>query len=152
MQQGPFKVHEAWNDGVRKRIYTQAMKVLIVDDEVDLCLLLKSYFTRKGFTVAIAHTLEDGQQQLEAGSPDILFLDNNLSDGIGWKIAPEICATHPSTDIYLISAYHPNVPMMPVGARFHVIEKPISFADLDRYFLHSGTAEMSEQGSEEVTE
>ena len=124
------------------------MKVLIIDDEIDLCLLLKSYFTRQGFEVVLSHALEDGLKQLKTVSPDILFLDNNLSDGLGWKIAPDIIQEYPEMAIYLISAYHPSVPSMPAGARFHVIEKPISFADLDRYFAHADSKEMKSPEAE----
>ena len=111
------------------------MKVLIIDDEIDLCLLLKSYFQRVGHSVSISNSLEDGMRTIDEVQPDILFLDNNLSDGLGWKMAPAIILRHPDMEIYFISAYHPNVPAMPESARFHVIEKPISFADLDRHFV-----------------
>ena len=32
-------------------------KVLIIDDEMDLCHLLKEYFLRKNYEVNVAHTL-----------------------------------------------------------------------------------------------
>lgn len=35
-------------------------KVLIIDDEVDFCLLLKGYFLRKKGEVYIYHTLSEG--------------------------------------------------------------------------------------------
>lgn len=126
------------------------MKVLIIDDEIDLCLLLKSYFQRVGHTVSISNSLEDGLRTMDEVRPDILFLDNNLSDGLGWKVAPDIIGRHPDTEIYFISAYHPNVPMMPESARFHVIEKPISFADLDQHFVpqKEGHAEADEMVAE----
>lgn len=107
------------------------MKVLIVDDEIDLCLLLKSYFQRKGYEVAIAYTLASALDQLNSFSPDILFLDNNLSDGLGWSMVPAIIRTTPQLQVYLISAYHPPLPSLPAGVSVQVIEKPISFADLD---------------------
>lgn len=108
------------------------MKVLIVDDEIDLCLLLKSYFQRKGYEVAIAYTLASGLDQLKTFSPDILFLDNNLADGLGWSMVPAIIRSAPGLVLYLISAYHPPLPLLPPDIVIHVIEKPISFADLDK--------------------
>src|SRR4051794_37563365 len=110
------------------------MKVLIVDDEIDLCLLLKSYFNRKGYMVMLSHTLEDGLASIPDFNPDYLFLDNNLPDGTGWQEAGRIAETHPGLQLYLISAYHPNVPRMPPGTNYNIIEKPVSFSDLDRYF------------------
>jgi DNA-binding response OmpR family regulator len=114
------------------------MKVLIVDDEIDLCLLLKSYFHRKGYDVALAYTLASGLDQLKNFSPDILFLDNNLADGLGWSMVPAIVRSSPNLHLYLISAYHPPLPTLPSGASVNVIEKPISFADLDQKLSNVG--------------
>jgi len=109
-------------------------KVLIIDDEPDLCLLLKDYFLRKKYEVVITHTLEEGKILLSTLKPDIVFLDNNLPDGIGWNIAPIIASEYPATYILMISAFHPAVPQMPEHAQFRTIEKPISLADLNKQF------------------
>ena len=109
-------------------------KILIIDDETDLCLLLKNYFLRKNYEVIVAHSLSEGRLLLKKSRPDILFLDNNLPDGIGWDIAPAIAADFPEIYIVLISAFHPAVPIMPVNVNYRVIEKPISMVDLDKQF------------------
>jgi len=109
-------------------------KVLIIDDETDLSLLLKDYFVRRNYEVTLSHTLNEGNYLLSSYRPDILFLDNNLPDGEGWEGAPGIASNFPDTYIILISAYHPSVPPMPESANFHIMEKPISRADLDLQF------------------
>ncbi len=109
-------------------------KILIIDDETDLCLLLKEYFLRKKYEVTISHSLSEGKDFLNKNTPDILFLDNNLPDGIGWPEAPSISATYPATYIVLVSAFHPSLPVMPPNAKYRVIEKPITMADLDIQF------------------
>lgn len=109
-------------------------KVLIIDDEIDLCLLLKSYFLRKNYDVHLSHSLEEGVLLVKDLEPDIVFLDNNLPDGIGWQIAPDIALASPDIHIILISAFHPDMPQMPVNAKVQMIEKPISLTDLDRQF------------------
>lgn len=106
-------------------------KILIVDDEEDLCLLLKIYFTRKKYQVAIANTLKEGLKQLENWNPDILFLDNNLPDGLGWEKAPQLLDSYPDLTIHLISAFHPNVPDHIAKERLNVIEKPFSQQQLN---------------------
>ena len=113
---------------------SDSKKVLIVDDETDLCLLLKDYFLRKNYQVYIAHLLADGTDLLKTINPDILFLDNNLPDGLGWNIAPEIATDYPLTYIVLISAFHPAPPTMPHSALYRIIEKPISLTDLNNQF------------------
>ena len=109
-------------------------KILIIDDETDLCLLLKEYFQRKKYEVVISHTLKEGKQLLSSDKPDILFLDNNLPDGIGWDNAPTFATAYPNTYIILVSAFHPSPPVMPPNSRYRVIEKPISMTDLDTQF------------------
>jgi DNA-binding NtrC family response regulator len=106
-------------------------KILIVDDEEDLCLLMKIYFTRKMYEVNIANTLTDGLRQLEKWHPDILFLDNNLPDGLGWEKAPELLDHYPELIIHLISAFHPNIPEHHEKDRLRVIEKPFSQQQLN---------------------
>lgn len=107
-------------------------KVLIIDDEIDLCLLLKSYFVRKNFEVVVSHSIKEGLTIVKDLKPDILFIDNNLPDGTGWGAAPALAEAYPHMHINLISAYHPAPPQMPQGANFTVLEKPISLVDIDR--------------------
>jgi two-component system, OmpR family, response regulator len=57
-------------------------RIVIIDDEEDLCLLMKSYFHALGYDVFLANTLDSGMHLLKEVSPDILFLDNNLPDGL----------------------------------------------------------------------
>ncbi len=109
-------------------------KILIIEDEIDLCLLLKDYFLRKNYEVMVSHTLNEGKALLVSGMPNILFLDNNLPDGTGWSAAPAIAKDFPNLFIVLISAFHPSMPQMPPNAKYSALEKPISFTDLDKQF------------------
>jgi DNA-binding response OmpR family regulator len=107
-------------------------KVLIIDDEVDLCLLLKTYLNRRNYDVYYSHTLSDGLVQFQQIVPDILFLDNNLPDGIGWEKASSLLENYPDLQVHLISAYQPNTPDLLSNA-FKVWEKPLTLKELDNY-------------------
>lgn len=109
---------------------TTKKKILIIDDEQDLCLLLESYFTRKNYEVHSANSLVAGVKQMEAVHPDILFLDNNLPDGIGWSKVESFITVNPSLRLFLMSGYPPTFPSIP-GFSYEVLIKPISFADLE---------------------
>jgi len=111
----------------------ERLKVLIIDDEKDLCLLIKAYLSRKNCDVHTAYTLADGLSQVDQFLPDILFLDNNLPDGLGWENAETIIKTHPHIKLHLLSAFNP--PQIKEGIPVtRVWEKPISLRDLDSYF------------------
>ena len=107
-------------------------KILIVDDEVDFCLLLKAYLTKKGYQVFIANTLKDGMATIRSDQPDIVFLDNNLPDGLGWEKANEISHEFPQIELNLLSAYETVNISSPSSIR--VWEKPIDLKQLGQYF------------------
>ena len=107
-------------------------KILIIDDEIDLCLLLKNYFLRKNYEVYVSHSMAEGLSAIDSFHPTLLFLDNNLPDGQGWQIAPTIAKNIPGIFIMLTSAFHPPMPAMPKDSNYKVIEKPIRIADLDK--------------------
>lgn len=119
-------------------------KVLIIDDEIDLCLLLRSYFHRNNYEVLLSHSLQDGLQKIKQEKPQIVFLDSNLPDGVGWDAAPGIAEKYPSIQLNLISAFHTQPPEMPDTAAVYIYEKPISFSDLDRNLQKSNSAYDSE--------
>ena len=106
-------------------------KVLIIDDEIDLCILLKNYLTRRHFAVETSHRLNDGIKQAIDFDPDIIFLDNNLPDSQGWTKAEWLLDQLPKTDIYLISAYK-TTPELPENPRLKVIEKPLSLKTIEK--------------------
>jgi len=109
-------------------------KVLIIDDEVDLCMLMKSYFLRKNYEVYIAHTLHDGMNRLNEINPDYLFIDYNLPDGLGWDKLPEMYNRFPKIHYHLISAFRPIMPADLDGSQLTIWEKPISLKALDNFF------------------
>jgi len=108
-------------------------KVLIIDDEVDFCILLKAYLTRHHYEVHYSHTLNGGVEQAKKISPEIIFLDNNLPDGLGWEMAMYFLEQYPAAQLNLISAYHPDLPNVKVTPALKIWEKPISLSELEHY-------------------
>jgi two-component system, OmpR family, response regulator len=102
-------------------------KVVIIDDEQDLCHLLKTYLSDLDCEVHYAHTLDSGFDILHKVKPDVIFMDNNLPDGLGWDTVPRLNASFPSCKINLISAYD-YVPddLKHKHHNIAVIEKPLS--------------------------
>ena len=106
-------------------------KVLIIDDEIDLCILLKNYLTRQHFVVETSHQLANGLEKALSFHPDIIFLDNNLPDSEGWIKAEWLLNVLPESKIYLISAYK-SVPAVPENSRLKIIEKPLSLKSIEK--------------------
>jgi len=109
-----------------------AKKVLIIDDEYDLCFLLKSYLRTKNFDVDIANTLSAGIAKINNNEPDIVFLDNNLPDGSGWDKAAEILGNHPGLQMNLITGGSQAKPPLQITQNVNIIEKPLSLFEIDK--------------------
>jgi two-component system OmpR family response regulator len=105
-------------------------KILIIDDEQDLCFLLKAYLIVRHNQVIVANTLHDGMFQIKNFHPDILFLDNNLPDGHGWDKVCEIAEENPGMKITLMSG-QANYKLISCKEHFNTIEKPLSFEKID---------------------
>jgi DNA-binding response OmpR family regulator len=108
-------------------------KVLIIDDEVDFCLLMQFYLSKKNCDVSISHTLHEGLGLIENKTPDIVILDNNLPDGLGWPAAKNIIASMPNIQLFLISANKPSNKNDINDDHLHVVEKPISISQIDNF-------------------
>jgi len=106
-------------------------KVLIIDDEEDLGLLLQRFFNPRQIDVFVAHTIADGMKILEEQNPDYLFLDNNLPDGLGWGKTEYILVNYPKTQLNLISAL--DVPKTSASS-FRILEKPLLLEELTKMF------------------
>lgn len=110
------------------------LKVLLIDDEADYCLIMKGYFVKRNYEVHVAYNLREGLSLIDATRPDILFLDNNLPDGQGWEHVESIVEKNPHLKIYLASAYHQHGDFFSPYPQVTVWEKPISMNLLNSTF------------------
>lgn len=109
-------------------------KVLIIDDEVDFCIIMKGFFERKGYEVSLAYNLQRGLFLINEEKPDILFLDNNLPDGHGWQYVEQIVEKNPHLKVYLVSAHQTKSSFTSPNKNITVWEKPISFQIMNGVF------------------
>lgn len=78
--------------------------VVIIDDDYDLCLLLKNILEDSTVTVKFVHSIKTAKQLLAALKADIIFLDNNLPDGQGIDYIKEIKLISPQALLIIITA------------------------------------------------
>lgn len=84
---------------------TTAKRVLIIDDEADICLLLSGLLRRLGYQPTCAHFIEEGRQCLSSQQFDAIFLDLNLPDGLGFDLLSAIKEMQADAKIIMISAF-----------------------------------------------
>jgi two-component system OmpR family response regulator len=110
-------------------------RIVIIDDEEDLCHLMKTYFLELNHEVFLANTLASGLSLIKEVSPDVLFIDNNLPDGLGWEKMAYLMQEYPSCKINLISAYEYLPPDLKNSSNktVSVLEKPLRLNTLKDY-------------------
>ena len=79
--------------------------VLIVDDEPDICLLLRKILVKMNLIVDYAYSIGDGLKKVVKMDPELVFLDMNLTDGNGLDHISEFKQNKKATIIVMISAY-----------------------------------------------
>lgn len=80
-------------------------KVLVVDDEIDICTLLSMHLEQQGMQVSYAHTIRDAREQLGNTSFDLIFIDLNLTDGSGYDLISSLGELNRDARVVVISAY-----------------------------------------------
>ncbi len=70
---------------------------LIIDDEVDLCVLLNAILKDIIPHIKFAHSIESGERLLMQLHPYVIFLDNNLPEGQGINRIREIKSISPES-------------------------------------------------------
>ncbi len=78
-------------------------KILVVDDEKNICDLLRMYLEKEGFSVVMAHNGVDAVNTFAAEKPDLVLLDIMLPQLDGWQVCREIRKTD-NTPIIMLTA------------------------------------------------
>ena len=83
-------------------------KILIVDDEEDICYFLSRSLSKRGFITDTSYSLSQAEKQLEVSTPDILLLDNHLPDGKGIEAMNELARPEDYSKISGVKGNHDN--------------------------------------------
>ena len=67
-----------------------AGKILVVDDDINICELLRLYIEKEGYQVIIANDGNEALRLFESEKPDFVMLDIMLPGLDGWQVCREI--------------------------------------------------------------
>ena len=67
-----------------------ATKILVVDDDVNICEVIRVYLENEGYAVVSANDGEDGVERFKYYDPDLVLLDIMLPKKDGWTVLREI--------------------------------------------------------------
>ncbi|TDE16531.1 sigma-54-dependent transcriptional regulator [Dyadobacter psychrotolerans] len=102
-------------------------KIVVVDDEADICFLLKRFLSKNDFIVETAQNGKDGLALIEAISPDLVMTDFRLGDITGTELLTAIKSKRPNVPVLIITGYSDikiAVNVMKLGA-YDYITKPL---------------------------
>jgi DNA-binding NtrC family response regulator len=110
------------------------MKLLIVDDEENIRLILESVFSEAGYEVETATNGMKAMEKIKSFLPEIILLDKNMPYMNGLLTLQRIKKHYPNTVVVMVTAYGDvasAVEAMKMGA-YDYIEKPF---DNDKMLL-----------------
>ena len=85
-------------------------KILVVDDDINICELLRLYLEKEGYSVTIANDGISAVEMFGSSNPDIILLDIMLPGQDGWQVCREIRKTS-------------NVPIIMLTAKGETFDK-----------------------------
>ncbi len=80
-------------------------KILVIDDEADICLILKRFLSKNGFDVTTAHTGKDGLEALKKTKFDLIISDYRLPDSDGLNLLKQMKEIYQEAKVIIITGY-----------------------------------------------
>ena len=111
-----------------------ASKILIVDDEKEICALISQYVQHEGLTPIVAHTGEVAVEKVRTEHPDTLVVDMKLPGMDGMQVLKAAKALDEDLPVILITGYpeiRGAVAAMKAGAHDY-LAKPLKHHEVLR--------------------
>lgn len=102
-------------------------KILLVDDDTTFCLMLKTWLTKRGFSVEEAFSCKEAVGKLKKSAYDVVLTDLRLPDEDGLQVLQEAKKLLPGVQVILMTGYadiSTAVQAMKLGA-FDYVAKPV---------------------------
>jgi two-component system response regulator HydG len=102
-------------------------KILVIDDDNDMCLLLSRFLTRHGFEVATVGTGTAALEWMKKSEPLLVLCDFRLGDMTGAEMLSKIKERYPAVPVIIITGYSDvkdAVEVMKMGA-YDYVTKPL---------------------------
>ena len=107
-----------------------AKKVLVVEDEGEMGLLLNLILSERNFELDYVNNLLSADEYLQREKPSVIILDNKLPDGFGVDFISYIRKKYPSIKIIMISGFPSARDVALENGANMFIEKPFTKDDL----------------------
>src|SRR5882757_157016 len=102
-------------------------RILIIDDDMDMCNLLSRFLQKKGFETEASHSGNKGIAKFKESKFDVVLCDFRLGDKEGREVLRDIKQVDPCAIVIIITGYSDiktAVDVIKAGA-FDYITKPL---------------------------
>ncbi len=102
-------------------------KILVIDDDRDICLLLNRFLTRRGYEVIEMYTGKKALVWLDSNQPNLVMCDYRLGDMDAMEMLTSIKNKYADLPVIIITGYsdmRTAVKVMKMGA-YDYITKPL---------------------------
>jgi DNA-binding response OmpR family regulator len=109
-------------------------RILVIDDDIDLLMLLERRLQKEGFEIETAVSLEEAKEILLYYEPDLVLLDINVQGDDGRRLCWEV-KTDPFTSyikVILMSGYDFNKSRAVLFGADELVPKPLNL----EFLLH----------------
>ncbi|MSR77262.1 MAG: response regulator [Candidatus Omnitrophica bacterium] len=110
-------------------------QLLIVDDEVEICEFLRTFFEERDYLVAIAHSGDEAIQTVEKIQPDVVLLDVQMPGELdGLETLKWIKHKYPQIKVIMVTALetHDKIEKALRYGADNYITKPLSLEYLEK--------------------
>ena len=107
-------------------------RILIIDDDIDICTLLSRFLTKEGYDTDVAYTGNKGIAKFKEAHFDLVLCDYRLGDKEGRDVLAELKIVNPQVIVLIITGYSDiktAVEVIKLGA-YDYITKPLIPAEV----------------------
>jgi two-component system response regulator RegA len=116
--------------------------LLLVDDDVTFCRVLKNAMTRRGFCVSVAHSVEEAIPMARDYPPEFAVVDLKMGGVPGLVLVQALHELDPNTRIVVLTGYasiHTAVEAIKLGATQY-LAKPANADEIVAAFNHQASS------------
>jgi len=110
----------------------RATKMLVVEDQGEICLVLDLILSERKFEPDYVNNLLDADEYLQKNKPSLIFLDNKLPDGYGVDFITYVKKKYPKIKIIMISGFGTARDVALENGADVFLEKPFSLDNVNQ--------------------
>ena len=122
----------------------ESASLLLVDDDVTFCKVLKHALAKRGFSVVVAHSVEEAIPLAEANPPEFAVVDLKMGGAPGLVLVETLHRLDPNTRIVMLTGYASiatAVEAIKLGATQY-LAKPANADEIVAAFGHTASSDV----------